>query len=134
MQALRARRAAAQLCAAAPAPRRGFAAGEAAGRGEHVNQGLTAAGRAIGGGIIVAGVAVAVGLGVSLGDRLERGLIGAGAALGVSLGDRLERGLTGAGVALGDRVESGLKAGGASVESGTAKGAGTGTTPQRGKA
>ena len=96
MLAWRVPRAAAQLCAAALAPRRGFAAG---GHGGEVKQGLTNAGLLIGGGI---------GGGVFLG--------------GLACGDRLKSGLEGAGVAHGDRMEQGLKASGQSVKASLAQG------------
>ena len=96
MLARRAPRATAQLCAAALAPRRGFAAG---GHGGEVKQGLTSAGFLIGGGI---------GGGIFLG--------------GLAFGDRVKSGLEGAGVAHGDRMEQGLKAGGQSVKAGLAQG------------
>ena len=103
MLAWRVPRATAQLCAAALAPRRGFAAG---GHGGEMKHGLTSAGLFIGGGI---------GGGIFLGGlALKSGLEGAG--------DRMKNGLEGAGVAHGDRMEQGLKAGGQSVKTGLAQG------------
>ena len=105
MLAWRAPRATAQLCAAALAPRRGFAAG---GHGGEVKQGLTTAGLAVGGGIAFAGVTLAVAIVVGL------------EGVGVPHGDRTERGLEAAAVAHGDRMKAGLVQGGALVGAGAA--------------